>query len=479
MSRKAATPLKRTEVLRRCGLAPGTLDTLVAAGAFPAPIDQGRWHPADVDAWLQDVQRRAPDDSTCERRSGPELCAHALREHAAGFAILGASMLMEAISASACAVSARRVQSSRGAASAGFAHPPHRGTNPEREGLHETGHCRRRLAPARAQSRGREKPAHRAAPGAARPMEGRCVNYFEFHIGDYSEATAHLSFVEDAALGRLIRKVYKTEAALPLELKEVQRLVGARTREERQAVATVLQEFFERREDGWHQARCDEEIARYQAKQSKARSSANARWHAGGKKAAPAHSQDDAGSMPAHASEGSSGMRSHASDDANASGAHGKRNALQTPDTINQEPHTPRAGDEVVCVDAQAVKAMRDAGLQDAAVGNPNVIALLHKGVAVEQFASAARIAVGVSKGVPYAIGVLRQQLREAEAIARLPDAATKAWDAGRTSIEAKGVELGLGKWDQAAWPAHGGESFAEYTNRVREALRRQEVAAT
>nr|WP_238344014.1 YdaU family protein [Ramlibacter lithotrophicus] len=299
-------------------------------------------------------------------------------------------------------------------------------------------------------------------------MEGSRVNYFEFHIGDYSEATAHLSFVEDAALGRLIRKVYKTEAALPLELKEVQRLVGARTREEREAVQTVLQEFFEKREDGWHQTRCDAEIARFHSKQSKARSSANARWHGGDKKA-----------LPAHASEASSSMRSHVPEDATASAEHGKCNALQTPDSRLQEPHTLPAHDAVVCVDAQAVKAMREAGLQDAVVGNPSVIALLQKGVAVEQFAGAARIAAGVAKGVPYAIGVLRQQLREAEAIARLPDAATKAWDAGRTSIEAKGVELGLGKWDQAAWPAHGGESFAQYTDRVREALRRQEVAAT
>ena len=42
------------------------------------------------------------------------------------------------------------------------------------------------------------------------------MNYFEFHIGDHAEATAHLPFVEDGALGRLLRKYYATEQPLPV-----------------------------------------------------------------------------------------------------------------------------------------------------------------------------------------------------------------------------------------------------------------------
>lgn len=91
------------------------------------------------------------------------------------------------------------------------------------------------------------------------------MNYYEHHLGDYAEATVHLSFVEDAAYSRLLRKVYASEAPLPAEIRQVQRLVAARTREEREAVENVLREFFELREDGWHNQRADEEIARYQA----------------------------------------------------------------------------------------------------------------------------------------------------------------------------------------------------------------------
>ena len=93
------------------------------------------------------------------------------------------------------------------------------------------------------------------------------MNYFELHIGDLTEATAHLSMVEDGAYGRLLRKYYATEKPLPADVAKVQRLVGARTKEEREAVETVLTEFFELLDDGWHQSRCDAEISAFHAKQ--------------------------------------------------------------------------------------------------------------------------------------------------------------------------------------------------------------------
>jgi len=97
------------------------------------------------------------------------------------------------------------------------------------------------------------------------------VNYYEHHLGDYAEATAHLSFIEDAAYSRLMRKVYATELPLPADIKSVQRLVGARSKDERDAVAVVLEEFFVLGADGWHNDRCDIEISKYQKKAEKNR----------------------------------------------------------------------------------------------------------------------------------------------------------------------------------------------------------------
>ena len=104
------------------------------------------------------------------------------------------------------------------------------------------------------------------------------MNYYEHHIGDYSEATAHLTFIEDATYSRLIRKYYATEKPLPIDMKTVQRLINARSKEEKNAVVSILNEFFTLTDDGWRQERCDHEIARFKDRQSKARRSAEWRW---------------------------------------------------------------------------------------------------------------------------------------------------------------------------------------------------------
>ena len=104
------------------------------------------------------------------------------------------------------------------------------------------------------------------------------MNYYEHHIGDYSQATSHLSFIEDATYSRLIRKYYATEKPMPSDVKTVQRLVNARSKEEKNAVELVLKEFFMLTDDGWRQGRCDHEIARFKDKQAKAKRSADSRW---------------------------------------------------------------------------------------------------------------------------------------------------------------------------------------------------------
>lgn len=89
------------------------------------------------------------------------------------------------------------------------------------------------------------------------------MRHFPHHIGDYAAATAHLSFIEDAAYHRLLRRYYQTEQPLAIDVAEVQRVIGARRREEKAAVEVVLREFFVLENDGWHQKRADVEIEKY------------------------------------------------------------------------------------------------------------------------------------------------------------------------------------------------------------------------
>lgn len=92
------------------------------------------------------------------------------------------------------------------------------------------------------------------------------MNYFPHHIGDYDSHTSHLSWLEDAAYRRLLCLYYRTEKPLPSDHAQCCRLVRAGSRQERQAVAQVLGEFFDLREDGWHSERCDREIAKAQSR---------------------------------------------------------------------------------------------------------------------------------------------------------------------------------------------------------------------
>lgn len=89
------------------------------------------------------------------------------------------------------------------------------------------------------------------------------MNFVDLHLGDYEAATAHLTILEDGVYGRMLRIYYRTEKPLPADLKQVCRLVRAISKPERDAVEQVLADFFTLEADGWHQARCDEELQRY------------------------------------------------------------------------------------------------------------------------------------------------------------------------------------------------------------------------
>jgi uncharacterized protein YdaU (DUF1376 family) len=141
------------------------------------------------------------------------------------------------------------------------------------------------------------------------------LNFYEHHIGDWDSATAHLSLLEEAVYGRLIRLYYRTEKPVPADLAQACRLVRAVTKQERQAVQTVLAEFFVQGPDGWRQRRCDEEISRYREKCEKAGRSAKARW-----------SQSE---------RTADGMRTHS-----------EGNALQSPYTSNQRTSVSEVGKE-------------------------------------------------------------------------------------------------------------------------------------
>jgi uncharacterized protein YdaU (DUF1376 family) len=93
------------------------------------------------------------------------------------------------------------------------------------------------------------------------------MHYYQFSIGDYRAATAHLSNDEDLAYRRLLDMYYDTEKKIPLDTQWVAR----RLRLDFKTVNAVLVDMFEKQEDGWFHARCQEVIEHYHAMAEKNR----------------------------------------------------------------------------------------------------------------------------------------------------------------------------------------------------------------
>jgi uncharacterized protein YdaU (DUF1376 family) len=85
------------------------------------------------------------------------------------------------------------------------------------------------------------------------------VIWYKFHLGDYITHTTHLSDAEDLAYRRLLDLYYMSEKQIPLNTESVSRKI----RIDLDIVETVLDEFFERTDEGYFNSRCDAEIARY------------------------------------------------------------------------------------------------------------------------------------------------------------------------------------------------------------------------
>lgn len=109
------------------------------------------------------------------------------------------------------------------------------------------------------------------------------MHYYQFNIGDYQSHTSHLSDIEDLAYRRMLDWSYLHEKPLPLEAEEIARQIRMRTHSD--SITVVLQEYFERRADGWIHLRVIQELQKVGMKSEKASASAKARW---GKKDADA-----------------------------------------------------------------------------------------------------------------------------------------------------------------------------------------------
>lgn len=143
------------------------------------------------------------------------------------------------------------------------------------------------------------------------------MHYYPFHISDFSLSTNHLTLEEEAIYRRLLDYYYHTEAPIPLETQSVTRRL--RLGSHLDTVRLILDEFFDKEDDGYHNKRADIEINRYKRRAEIARNNGSK----GGRK--PRKTTTKTNLEPSGLPDGNPGLT--------------QGQANQEPRTINQEPN--------------------------------------------------------------------------------------------------------------------------------------------
>jgi len=91
------------------------------------------------------------------------------------------------------------------------------------------------------------------------------LNYYQKHIGDFNSATRHLTRIERSIYSDMIELYYDKEVPLPSNPAVICRKVLARDELEIDAVGSILAEFFELKDDGYFNRRCQDVIDKFQS----------------------------------------------------------------------------------------------------------------------------------------------------------------------------------------------------------------------
>lgn len=290
------------------------------------------------------------------------------------------------------------------------------------------------------------------------------MNFYKHHLGDYSRCTAHLSMTEDGAYRRLLDVYYTREEPIPADIKAACRLVRAQTRQDREAVETVLREFFDLRDDGWHNNRADEEIQVAQEKAERNR-------EVGKKGGRPP--KNETITVIKNNPEETQTVISGNPDKTLASNHkpvtsknQSSASTAEPPPTPKPSPPSPTAerpppGDFV----GLAIE-LRKAGVACTA-SHPRVIEWAEKGVTVAMALEAIEVARMRKPGEPVSPNYLAPIITEM--LHPKPPPEPPWWNTPEATI-AKGEALGI--------RAKPGEQMAEYRDRIREAAKGQRAAA-
>lgn len=126
-----------------------------------------------------------------------------------------------------------------------------------------------------------------------------------------------------------------------------------------------------------------------------------------------------------------------------------------------------------------ACRAIRAGGIPAVNPGHPDLLRLIEAGVTADDFRETAAELVGKGKGsFPLLLATIEGRRRDAAAKGAVPAEPVAPWHDSRAGIEAKGAELGIGRWDQAAAEVGRGDQWPTYRRRVFAAAGHEEAMA-
>ena len=275
------------------------------------------------------------------------------------------------------------------------------------------------------------------------------MKFYKRFPGDINIKTGHLTPSQFGCYDRLLDHYYATEKPIPAN--GAHSICRAVTASDRHACDTVLGEFFHLTAAGWEQQRAEEMIAEAQPKIEAARVN-------GLKGGRPVGSNKKPTGLISGTEEDDSEKASQSQSTSPTSKTISKPSASHPPSEGFGEfwlawPKNERKQDKAACLalwERRGYAAIADAILADVRVKR-----------GTEKW----------SEGYIEAPLVYLRNKRWEDGVT--PNSADDGqplgdWRKNRVTVEAKGIEVGIGKWDQAAFESgRGGETFAHYEARI------------
>lgn len=268
------------------------------------------------------------------------------------------------------------------------------------------------------------------------------MNYFKFHVGDWTAATHALTYTERCVYLDLLVWYYQHETPLPSDVRAACRLVGIKSTPAIKAAHYVLGQFFEPTPEGWRNTRCDDEISKTRITNSGLTQSQEDRQSRYRAKQKPYITILRENGVDAAFSWGLEKLRKAAEpfmsthDDADVSTQKTRMQSrvhYSTTPLHQEEEKEPRAvrvaggAPAPTAPDptpaALAVRGMRRAGLAQGSPSDPRLIAALAEGVTADSLAAVAAEAATMGKGFAWAIATARGRLSDS----KQPQEATKS----------------------------------------------------